>query len=256
MHFRVVTYNIHKGIGGVDRRYRPERIVETLAHYAPDIVLLQEVTEGVPRSRRHRQVDLLGDELGFTHRCYQPNVSRREGHYGNAILSRFPLSEVQHLDLSVPLKKCRRALAVRCRVHAQGHTRSLVLFNFHLGLSGVERTIQVRRFLAWEMLAHLHRQTAVIAAGDFNDVWCTLSRRLFEPAGFIPASPPLRTYPAFLPLRPLDRIYYRGGLRALGCFAARTQIARLASDHLPMVAEFVFDGVHPDAEPEHNGAHS
>jgi endonuclease/exonuclease/phosphatase family metal-dependent hydrolase len=250
MQIRVVTYNIHKGIGGVDRRYRPDRIVETLAHYNPDIVLLQEVDDGVPRSRRHRQVDLLGEGLGLAHRAYQPNVSLREGHYGNAILSRFPISDVHDLELTVPLKKRRRALAARCRLHAHGHSRSLAVFNFHLGLAGFERTIQLRRFLAWEVLRHMHHQTAVIAAGDFNDVWGTLGKRLLEPAGFTPAAPLLRTYPAFLPLRALDRIYFRGGLKLLNCFAAHTQLARQASDHLPMVAEFVCEGV----DGEHNGA--
>src|SRR5580765_5233329 len=49
MRFHLVTYNIHKGIGGVDRRYRPERIVEALQHHRPDLVLLQEVDDGVPR---------------------------------------------------------------------------------------------------------------------------------------------------------------------------------------------------------------
>ena len=47
------------------RRYRPGRIIETLARYDPDVVLLQEVDDGVPRSRRDRQVDLLGDALGL-----------------------------------------------------------------------------------------------------------------------------------------------------------------------------------------------
>ncbi len=41
MHLRLMTYNIHKGIGGVDRRYRLERIIETLALLELDIVLLQ-----------------------------------------------------------------------------------------------------------------------------------------------------------------------------------------------------------------------
>ena len=61
MQFRLLTYNIHKGIGGVDRRYRPERIVEVVAHYQPDIVCLQEVDEGVKRSQFHQQAELLAD---------------------------------------------------------------------------------------------------------------------------------------------------------------------------------------------------
>jgi endonuclease/exonuclease/phosphatase family metal-dependent hydrolase len=256
MRFRLVTYNIHKGIGGVDRLYRPERIVETLAHYQPDIVLLQEVDDGVPRSRHHRQVDLLGEQLDLPHRAYQANVSLREGHYGNAILSRFPITEVEHLELTVPFKKRRRALAVRCRVPWDNHTRSLLVFNFHLGLAGYERTIQLRRFLDCRWLRHIQQQTALIAAGDFNDVWGRLGRRMLEPVGFLPAGGSLRTYPAILPLRPLDRIYYRGGLKLLGCFASRIEVARRASDHLPMVAEFALDGPHIEGpHEEHNGAH-
>ncbi len=95
MRFQLITYNVHKGIGGVDRRYRPDRIVETLAHYEPDIVFMQEVDDGVPRSRGHRQVDWFGDALGLKHRAYQANVRLRRGHYGNAILSRFPVTDVR-----------------------------------------------------------------------------------------------------------------------------------------------------------------
>jgi len=61
---------------------------------------------------------------------------------------------------------------------------------------------------------------------------------LLEPAGFEPASHRINTFPAFRPLRPLDRIYSRGNLKLLRCFAARTKVARQASDHLPLTAEF------------------
>ena len=61
MHFRLLSYNIHKGIGGVDRRYDLERIVETINYYRPDVALLQEVDDGVPRSRRHAQAELLAE---------------------------------------------------------------------------------------------------------------------------------------------------------------------------------------------------
>ena len=238
MQFRLLTYNIHKGIGGVDRQYRLERIVETIAHCAPDIVLLQEVDDGVPRSRHHRQVDLLGDQLGLPYRAFQQNVTLREGHYGNAILSRFPLHDVYHLELSIPLKKRRRALAAHCQLHFDGHTRTLLVVNSHLGLAGFERSIQVRRVLTSDLLQHTHRNTAVIVAGDFNDVWGGLGKRLLEPEGFRSATGSAKTFPAFLPMRPLDRIYYRGNLRLDHSFASRTELARQASDHLPMVAEF------------------
>ncbi len=238
MRLRLVTYNIHKGIGGVDRRYRPERIIDTVRHCEPDLVFLQEVAEGSPRSRHHRQVDLLGDAWDMPHRVFQPNVWLKEGRYGNAILSRYPLSDIQDLDLTIPLKKRRRALVAHCRVHSPQHTRTLLLFNVHLGLAGFERTIQVRKLLGSELLRHTRPGTGVIVAGDYNDVWGTLGRRLLEPAGFKPACLRRKTFPAVLPLRPLDRVYYRGAMVVDRSYASRTQLARAASDHLPLVVDF------------------
>lgn len=238
MQFRLITYNIHKGIGGVDRRYRPGRVIETLAHYRADIVLLQEVDEGVPRSRGHRQVDLLGDALDLQHRVFQPNVKLRQGRYGNAILSRFPLSQIRHLELTVPPKKRRRALAARCHLRTEHHTRTLLVYNFHLGLAGLERAVQMRRFLGDHVLTRTHHATAVIAAGDFNDAWGRVGRRQLQPAGFQPASGKIKTFPAIGPFRPLDRVYYRGVLKLNHCYCSRLAIARQASDHLPLIAGF------------------
>jgi len=236
--FRLITYNIHKGIGGVDRRYRPKRIIETLARYRPDIVLLQEVDDRVPRSHRDCQVDLLGDALGFRHRVFQRNVKLREGAYGNAILSRFPLSDVRHVDLTVPLKKRRRALVAHCRLHVNEHTRRLLICTLHLGLAAFERTVQLRRLLRSGVLVYTHRHTPVIVAGDFNDVYGTLGKRMLRRAGFEPAVRRVKTFPAALPLRPLDRVYFRGDLTLVRSFASRTVVARQASDHLPIIAEF------------------
>ena len=237
MQFRLVTYNIHKGIGGVDRRYQLERIIETLAHYESDIILLQEVDDGVPRSRRHRQVDLIGDALGMSHRAFQRNVTLTEGYYGNAILSRHPLHEVHNVDLTVWPKKRRRALIARCVLRAE-HQRTIQLANCHLGLSGFERVIQLRRIIESDIMNHIHRRTPAIVAGDYNDVWGSLGKRVMEPEGYFAASKAARTFPAIMPVRSLDRIYYRGDLRLDHSFPAHTQIARHASDHLPVVADF------------------
>ena len=237
MHFRLITYNIHKGIGGVDRRYRPDRIIETLVRYRADIVLLQEVADGARRARLHRQVDLLAEALGFRHRAFQPNVRLRKGVYGNAILSRFPLSDLTNVDLTVPLKKKRRALVARCRIAVDGHSHRLVVVNSHLGLAGFERNIQLRRLIRSDAIAHTHHDTPLILAGDFNDVYGNLGKRILEPVGFRPAARTVRTFPAVLPLRPLDRIYYRGRLKLVRSFAARAKVARQASDHLPLITE-------------------
>ncbi len=235
---RVVTYNIHKGIGGVDRRYRLERIIAVLRHCEADIAFLQEVDDGVPRSRRQCQVEALAAATGLVHFAFQRNVRLREGHYGNAILSRFPLSDVTHCELTIPLKKRRRALLCHARAAIGGRHRRLLLVNTHLGLSGFERNAQLRKLLGSGVIQRTHRTTPIVLGGDFNDVWATLGRRFLEPAGFRPAGRQVRTFPAFYPMRPLDRLFFRGDLELHHAFASRTRVAREASDHLPLIAVF------------------
>jgi endonuclease/exonuclease/phosphatase family metal-dependent hydrolase len=237
---RVLSYNIHKGIGGLDRRYRPERICDVIAHYDPDIVLLQEVADGARRSRGHRQVDLIGDIVGLDHRTWFPNVDfRRGGQYGNAILSRFHLTETSNVDLTVGRRRRRSVLHARYRVrlHNGRRQRTLHVFNLHLGLTGSERNQQLERFLASHPFAGLHGRTPLIVGGDFNDVWGTLGGRFLEPRGFRGMDSPLRTFPAFAPARALDSIYVRGDIDLGHVFRSRLSVAKRASDHLPLVAD-------------------
>jgi len=238
---RLLTYYIHKGIGGVDRQYRLERTIEAIRHCAPDVCFLQEVDDGVPRSKYHRQIELLSEALDMRYSAYQPNVRLKEGQYGNAILSRYGLSDIRHIELTIPLKKRRRALVAHCRVRIGSLSRTVLLVNVHLGLAGFERIVQMRRILCSDVIQHVHKNTPVLVAGDYNYVWGTLGRRVLEPAGYNAACGQRRTFPAVLPVRPLDRVYYRGDLQVRSSFASRTIAARQASDHLPLIVDFQWD---------------
>lgn len=238
MRLKLLTYNIHKGIGGVDRRYRLDRVIEVISHYAPDFALLQEVDDGVPRSRGDRQVDILARDLGFEHSLYQPNVKLRRGAYGNAILSRYPVRDSVDIELTVGPKKRRRAQVARIQLSDQGHSRTLVVANLHLGLAGFERRIQLHRLLKDHSISGLSSATPCVIGGDFNDVWGAIDRRIMAPAGFVSAAKNQRTFPARAPLRSLDGIYYRGDCLVRNAFAGRMEMARHASDHLPLYAEF------------------
>jgi endonuclease/exonuclease/phosphatase family metal-dependent hydrolase len=243
MRFRLLTYNIHKGIGGLDRRYDLTRIVETIRHYQPDLALLQEVDEGARRSRHDCQVDLLAEAVELPHRAYQRNVRLRTvGHYGNAVLSRYPLLDPVDLDLTIKFKKRRCALICRCQASVGELSRTIAIANVHLGLAGFERQIQLRRLLSCGVLGEMHNGTPLIIAGDFNDVWDNLGRRVMHPAGFQLGSGHVRTFPAAAPLRRLDRVFYRGPIAATGAFAGHTGLARRASDHLPLIVDFEFTG--------------
>lgn len=238
MRIRVLTYNIHKGIGGIDRRYRPERIAETIRHHEPDVVFLQEVDRGARRSGSHDQVAWLGEACGLPYRAWFPVVAvRGGGEYGNAILTRHRIAEANKIDLTIPPKKKRAALHARIVLDVGGHTRTLHAWDLHLGLSGFERKIQLRRFLESQPFAHLHHDTAQVVAGDFNDVYATLGPKLLAPAGFRTSRHAHPTFPAWAPVRALDAIYVRGAIEIAHVSRSHLGLARFASDHLPLVAE-------------------
>lgn len=241
MKLRLLTYNVHKCIGGLDRRYRPERVWGVIAPYEPDFVLLQECDEGARRSNGDRQVDLLGDLLGLRHRTFFPNVRvPGGGHYGNAILSRYPLTHTSNIDLTVRWTKRRSVLHARFRVRRNGKDeafRTVNVYNLHLGLSQVLRKMQLKTFLASQPFASHHPRTPLILAGDFNDVWGTLGKDLLEPVGFRGSAAPPRTFPAYAPVYALDGVYVRGDVDLVDVRRASSAVSRWASDHLPLVAD-------------------
>ncbi len=241
MRLRVLTYNIHRAIG-VDRRFRPSRIVDVLRHYDADVVLLQEVDEGVPRSREMDLGRLLASALDYPYVAVGHNVTLRKGRYGNATLSRLPIVRERNIDLTVGLRK-RRGCQHTSLLAVPG-APPLDVFNLHLGLSARERARQVDLLVRSSEFADMALDGPCLVGGDFND-WRSLLQPVFtEDLGFRCATElrsrgrqPLATYPSFSPQGGLDRIYYRGGLDLLGAHLCRLAVARVASDHLPVVAD-------------------
>ncbi len=236
MKLNIISWNIHKGIGGVDRRYDLQRVIDLLGSYAPDVLLLQEVADGMPRSRFHNQLDLLKEALAMPHAAFKIEHRFSVGGYGNAILSHWPLSNIQHTDLTIGRRKKRGVLQARCRVRFGQKSRTLIFHNMHLGLAGSERDKQLRHFLASHPFQRLHHRTPVVVAGDLNDLWGSLGPKHFIPMGFERAGSLANTFPAMAPVRPLDGIFVRGDLRVQDCLCPRSKLAKRASDHRPIVA--------------------
>jgi len=242
---KLVTYNIHRAIG-VDRRFRPDRVVQILKHHDADLALLQEVDEGVPRSRELDLAREIGVAAGYPHIAAGYNVSLRKGRYGNAILSRWPMSIHRNIDLTIGTRKRRGCMHARVIVEKPHRPpREIEVFNLHLGLSARERTQQVGELVRSQEFRSVASEAPCVVVGDFNDWLFQLHPIFIEILGFrsatgdrfgYPAS--IRTYPSFSPTGALDRIYFKGPLRLIAARGCRLAASRVASDHLPIVAEF------------------
>lgn len=248
---RALSYNIHKGIGGRDRRYRLRRILEVIAEQDPDLICLQEVDHSAKRSRRDDQPSLLADHFGVLGRLFQLNVRRRSGGgYGNLILSRWPLRQAHQISLRMDRRKPRGAqLAV-----VETPQGPLHLVHAHLGLSDTERLWQVAHLLQHPLFqesAHL----PTLFLGDTNDWRNRLGQALLHPAGFTQiTSPParFRTFPAYLPTIALDKAFARGAIAVRHAHVIRSRPAKDASDHLPLIIDFQLgDESHPHLPPHH-----
>ena len=241
---RLLTYNIHKGVGS-DRRYRLERIIDVIGREAPDLICLQEVDCNVRRSRYHDQPALLAERLGVAAHLYQLNVPNHEGGYGNLILSRWPFRSEQQVSVRHRHRKPRGAQLVVVET-PEG---PLHLINWHLGLREKERRWQTHHLLSHRVfLESAHLPT--IVAGDSNDWRNSLAKHHFLRHGFHQATAPVRrfrSFPSFLALASLDKVFYRGDIHVRHAGVVRTRLTRRASDHLPLVCDFYLTSAGEDA---------
>jgi endonuclease/exonuclease/phosphatase family metal-dependent hydrolase len=237
---RLLSYNIHKGIGGRDRLYRFERILEVIEHENPDLICLQEVDRNVKRSRFHDQPQMLAEYFRSAAHLYQLNVHLKQGGYGNLILSRWPLSSHHHVSIRFQTSKPRGAqLAVVTTPEGPLH-----LINWHLGLAERMRQWQVDHLLEHHLFREsCHHPTLIV--GDYNDWRNSLERTIFTRHGFKQATAPgsrFRSFPAYWPMGALDKAFYRGELEVRYAHVIRTAMAKKASDHLPLVIDFHLNG--------------
>ncbi len=232
---RLMSYNIHKGIGGRDRRYRLNRIIEVIEEARPDVMCLQEVDQNVRRSRYHDQPKLLAEHFEVADSHYQQNVFIKKGGYGNLILSRWPFISQYQVSLRLGQYKPRGAQLVVI----QTPSGPLHLVHWHLGLREKERRWQVRQLLG-HVLFQENAKLPTLFVGDTNDWRDRLASKVFPEHQVKQATNPprrFRSFPAYLPMVSVDKLFYRGPVMIENIDLMRTKISRRASDHLPLVAD-------------------
>jgi endonuclease/exonuclease/phosphatase family metal-dependent hydrolase len=221
------TWNIH-GCIGRDRRHDPERTRCVLREFDADLVALQEVEDP------HEAPGLLefltsGSDWSVVS---GPTLLRPTGQYGNALLSRLPIVHHDRVDLSLPGREPRGAI----RIMVRWNDLKVQLLATHLGLRPQERRIQITRLL--RLIRHhaaTERPDITVLAGDLNE-WFLWGRPLRWLRGHFGSAPSPRSFPAGWPVLPLDRIWVDPPERLVNTRTWTSGLARMASDHLPVLA--------------------
>lgn len=219
----VATYNIH-GAVGTDGRFAPERVAAVLDELQADVVALQEVPLGGAD-----QVDVLALLRAHTgmFAAEGPTMESPARRYGNAVLSRYPILATESIDLSFGSREPRGALDAD--IDCRGQLLRVVAT--HLGLKPAERRAQIKRLLQ----AFDTNDAPVILLGDVNE-WFMWGRTLRWLVGHFEAAPAPPTFPSRWPVFALDRIWISPRRRLQHLTVHRSALARVASDHLPLLA--------------------
>jgi len=240
---RIATWNIHKGVRGIGptRRLEIHDIGHAVEQFDADVVCLQEVRKVHRGEQRHfarwpnqPQAEFLAPE-GYQS-VYHTNAVTRHGEHGNALLSRWPVLDCQHEDMSDHRFEQRGLL--HARVQLDGLTLHVLVL--HLGLihaSRVRQVEQVGRYIEREV----PHDAALAVAGDFNDWGERLHQRFGHWGLRTLETVRLPTFPARVPMLHLDRVYVRG-LTPVSAQVPRGAAWSRMSDHLPLIAEFRLGG--------------
>jgi endonuclease/exonuclease/phosphatase family metal-dependent hydrolase len=225
---RIATYNVHK-CKGLDGRVSVKRIADVISETNADVVAIQEIFQG--------QGQKLAEELSVN-LAFGENRQLLGDAYGNLVLSRFPLRSHCNHDVSVAGRERRGCL--RSDVLLQ--SRSLHVFNVHLGTAFFERRQQAKHLIDEAVLKSRTLDGPRVVLGDFNE-WSRghVSQVLaseFESTDIRVYLKRARTYPGIFPVMHLDHIYYDPQLRVEHVSLHRTKTSLVASDHVPLVTDF------------------
>jgi endonuclease/exonuclease/phosphatase family metal-dependent hydrolase len=226
--FRVATYNVHKCVG-IDRRKDPVRVAAVIRELEADIIGLQEVYHRSDGTHESAQMDFQAREAGYE-AVAGPTIKLPKGHYGNVLLTRWPVVKKREIDLCFTCREPRGALETILAV--KRHKIRVIVT--HLGLARVERRHQIAQLI--EYLGEETPARLTVLVGDLNE-WLPVSRGLLQIHRRLGRSPGLMSFPSWWPLLALDRIWVRPKEAIIKMSVHSTKLSRRASDHLPVVAD-------------------
>lgn len=236
---RVATYNIH-GCVGLDRRRKPDRIAEVIRGLEADVIGLQEV-EGRKSRSKVDQAEHLAARLGLN-LVEGPLLLEGKGGYGNALLTPHKVLSVERRVFERPGSQTRGLIDVQLDVSAVGPGFADGFGPLRVIVTHLEVRDHRIRSTQLRELKHLIDDGPpgpTLLMGDLNEWWHRrLALRSLDRSVQFLHSP--ATFPARLPLLRLDRIAVRG-LKSTDhdnrAHRVENRLSRIASDHLPLVAD-------------------
>jgi len=242
----ILSLNAHMGFDVFNRRHVLGQLRDAIHAVSADLVFLQEVlgAHAGHASRHHDwpaepQYEFLAD-AAWPQQAYGRNAVYPDGHHGNALLSRLPITRHDNHDVSLPGHEPRGLL--HCVIEVPGCAMPLHAICVHLGLRESHRELQLR-MLCDTVADAVPLDAPLIVAGDFND-WRRRGHALLRRCGLVEAFDQANgklaaTFPASWPLLTLDRIYLRNAAARGPQVLSGRPWSRL-SDHLPLSARIVF----------------
>lgn len=240
---RLMTYNVHSCIG-MDGRVSSERIARVIARHRPDVVALQELDIGRERTRAIDQAKVIAEKLKMNFH-FHPAYSLEEEKYGDAILSRYPM----HLIRAGALPRMRNTRYLEPRgaiwVEIELLGLKIQIINTHLSIWGRECLLQAQALLGPDWIGNATCQAPVILLGDFNaapgsSIVKSIKTRLRDAQLHLEKHEPLKTWLGRYPLSRIDYVFVSPEIKIKSVEVPRTALERVASDHLPLLAEVAF----------------
>ncbi|WP_287884139.1 MULTISPECIES: endonuclease/exonuclease/phosphatase family protein [Paracoccus] len=237
-HLRLASYNLHK-CRGMTGPHAPERNLRVIAELGADVIALQEVDfrfgarpEALPRA-------LIEKTTGMVPAPFLGTGENSLGWHGQTILLRPELrgkAEIRRLPL--PGIEPRGALVLRLP--------GITVVAVHLGLMRSSRRAQLSRIIAQ---ARRIGHDRMVLTGDFNEWHDSRGLEALEALRVVTPGP---SWPAPFPRLRYDRFAVSRSIEVLDCGVLDNEMARAASDHLPVWADLAVDaheevprGYHP-----------
>jgi endonuclease/exonuclease/phosphatase family metal-dependent hydrolase len=216
----------------MDRRVDLERIACVIESLDADIIAIQEILHG---DGNNSQARFLSERLRYQF-SFGENRAHRGVPYGNATLSRLPITLEKNYDITRQGRERRGCLRTDIRL---ANKSVLHVFNVHLGTSYFERPHQARLLLGDALLKTASLAGPRVVIGDFNE-WTRgiASALMHEQFASVDSKLLKKTFPGLVPLFRLDHFYFDRHLKLKDFAVVRTKLTKMASDHLPLVADF------------------